>query len=50
MVLLSLIFTYYWEEEIMDYLRIPLLEHPVYIAVFMLILTICNPFMEEWYW
>ncbi|CAK90055.1 unnamed protein product (macronuclear) [Paramecium tetraurelia] len=50
MVLLSLIFTYYWEEEIMDYLKIPLLEHPAYIGAFMLVLIICNPFLEEWYW
>lgn len=50
MVILSLLFTYFYEDEIMDYLEIPLKNQTVYLMLCMTILTIINPFLEEWFW
>lgn len=50
MVTLALLFTYFYEEELKDYLEIPLRDHLAYLSASVLVLCLVNPLMEEWFW
>jgi hypothetical protein len=50
MVLLSYGFTYFFEDDIVSELKIPLKANIFYLAIFFCILAILNPVLEELFW
>ena len=50
MVLLSYGFTYFFEDDVMEILHIPLKHESFYLLMFFIVFAIINPTTEELFW